>query len=408
MASVDRFWPLEAVESAVSYPRACEEAVVVEEAQPPPPQAFRAEPADASSLLQACMLSLDSGNFIDTKFYAFSRRTKHGDVCAPKPIFASSWVLERKVPQYMKNLLSEDYGGNLTKGSLDGPFPGERDVLGATDSTLYESDSDLEDDDDDNDEEAAGNVQSNSSGLDPEVQVEQASTKRHGTGKIVVLRNFAYPTWKTLIYYLYSGKVAFSRLRSSNTQSAAAEDAGAQANNGPTVPTCSPKSMYKLADELDIKELKELAKKNLESQLSVENIMAELMSSFTSRYDEIREIEVTFACSQGRRALTKPGAPSLGSFPVDVLARNADVISRLVQILALTDSCGEILDIPGAGALPNSCASCGASGDAWMTCSSCGYFPGTGLTRPSPPRIAPRPQPVRSTVYAPASTWFRP
>ncbi|EKM56964.1 uncharacterized protein PHACADRAFT_183528, partial [Phanerochaete carnosa HHB-10118-sp] len=225
------------------------------------------------------MLSLDTGAFIDTKFYTFSRRTKDGNIYAPRPIFASSWVLEQTVPQYMKNLLSGDYGGNLTEGPLGASFPGEQDILNAVDSTGYDSDSDIEDDDDTAESDCGSKL------IKREVQDEPAG--QQGTGKIIVLRNFAYPTWKSLIYYLYSGKITFARLRSLNSQNAGSEDAGAQASTGPRAPTCSPKSMYKLADELDIKGLKELAKKNIESQLSAENILTELMSSFTSRYDEI-------------------------------------------------------------------------------------------------------------------------
>ena len=51
----------------------------------------------------ASKLSLDSGNFIDTKFYAFSRRSQSGCIYSPKAIYANSWILRTKAPQYFEN-----------------------------------------------------------------------------------------------------------------------------------------------------------------------------------------------------------------------------------------------------------------------------------------------------------------
>ena len=48
-------------------------------------------------------LSLDSGSFVDTKFFAFSRRDPSGIVCGPRPIYANSWMLKAKVPQYFES-----------------------------------------------------------------------------------------------------------------------------------------------------------------------------------------------------------------------------------------------------------------------------------------------------------------
>lgn len=59
----------------------------------------------------ASKISLDSGNFVDTKFYAYSRRSKSGGIYSPKAIYANSWILRAKAPQYFENresLLASD------------------------------------------------------------------------------------------------------------------------------------------------------------------------------------------------------------------------------------------------------------------------------------------------------------
>lgn len=62
---------------------------------------------DPVALMQlASKLSLDSGNFVDTKFYAFSRRNTSGAIYAPKAIYANSWMLRAKSPQYFENRMS--------------------------------------------------------------------------------------------------------------------------------------------------------------------------------------------------------------------------------------------------------------------------------------------------------------
>lgn len=62
---------------------------------------------DPVALMQlASKLSLDSGNFVDTKFYAFSRRNASGAIYAPKAIYANSWMLRAKSPQYFENRMS--------------------------------------------------------------------------------------------------------------------------------------------------------------------------------------------------------------------------------------------------------------------------------------------------------------
>ncbi|KZT11404.1 uncharacterized protein LAESUDRAFT_268755 [Laetiporus sulphureus 93-53] len=62
--------------------------------------------------------------------------------------------------------------------------------------------------------------------------------------------------------------------------------------------SCSPKSMYRLAEKYGLAELKQLALNNIRAQLCVQNILVELFSDFTSRYLEVHQLEVDFFCKQ--------------------------------------------------------------------------------------------------------------
>jgi hypothetical protein len=46
--------------------------------------------------------ALVSGDYLDTKFYAYSRRKSSGTVYAPKAVYANSYVLRAKVPEYFE------------------------------------------------------------------------------------------------------------------------------------------------------------------------------------------------------------------------------------------------------------------------------------------------------------------
>jgi len=59
-------------------------------------------------------------------------------------------------------------------------------------------------------------------------------------------------------------------------------------------PQCSPKSMYRLAHKLQLEPLKQIAFKELQKNLKNENILTEVLSKFTSRYPEVREMETSF------------------------------------------------------------------------------------------------------------------
>ncbi|PWZ03690.1 hypothetical protein BCV70DRAFT_170614, partial [Testicularia cyperi] len=173
----------------------------------------------------------------------------------------------------------------------------------------------------------------------------QRSAARSSHGKKrrkVVVRDAAYPTFKSLLYYLYTDTVDFAPLTSSFLSSGVGSEevyAGSGAEGGSTTLVaddsmssrtagsssdafteerrrahtmrrsmieaycqanpnrpnpCSAKSMYKLADKLQIPDLKRRAQEHLASSLTVHNIVWEVFSGFNTRFPDIRKMETDF------------------------------------------------------------------------------------------------------------------
>ncbi|TCD69277.1 hypothetical protein EIP91_008212 [Steccherinum ochraceum] len=96
----------------------------------------------------------------------------------------------------------------------------------------------------------------------------------------------AYKTWQALALYLYDPEdhIAFTPLRSfDRTPLLSNTDHGEW--------RCSPKSMYRLAHKLKLKDLQAKAQKHIEANLTADNIVHELFSDFTWRYQDILRME---------------------------------------------------------------------------------------------------------------------
>ncbi|KIP10838.1 hypothetical protein PHLGIDRAFT_11103 [Phlebiopsis gigantea 11061_1 CR5-6] len=288
------------------------------------------KPQDLMKLV--CKLSLTSGNFIDIKFYAYSRRNATGNVYKPKAIYANSYILRVKSPNYFEPLLQGGYGGYCATGPLHGDFPATFPV--ECDGEGYDSDSDLEDDDEDNapgERKAKATHASERAPADPSTSYEEKGKEAErlegpndkelsagdkeedddgdfsdprSAGTIRLIRNFAYPTWNAFMYYLYTEEVTFAPLRS-QTQTLKSSDAAQNEVTTPVAPQCSPKSMYSLAHELGLDDLMKLAKNDIQTKLCPDNILTELFSSFTSKYDDIRDMEIEYACQAAKDVVTK-------------------------------------------------------------------------------------------------------
>ncbi len=131
----------------------------------------------------------------------------------------------------------------------------------------------------------------------------------------------SYFTFSALIYYLYTDLVDFAPLTSSflpahlsSSSPFSEQDEGrsvaramyeaherrkaliwdyAGENQDKPMPV-SPKSMYRLADKMQLHELKQRAQEDIAKKLTVHNIVWEVFSGFTAQYPEIRKIETDF------------------------------------------------------------------------------------------------------------------
>ncbi|KZT08419.1 uncharacterized protein LAESUDRAFT_757653 [Laetiporus sulphureus 93-53] len=252
-----------------------------------------------SAVERAIKESLQSSMFLDVKFYVFSRRSFAKDgmirVDNPRHVLAISSVLKKA--DYFEKLLSNGFAESGARIPVDSPFP--EDKIPYTNDYDYESDSDLDDDDLASDMDMSEDLKppsrrgkqritpasSNSRGSDG------TSIELAGQCQQIIVNDVAYHTWRALIFYLYFGKVKFLPLRSSGEEERNLEMAKALSDSD-SIPPCSPKSMYRLAEKYGIPELQELSFEAIRARLSAQNIVQEVFSRFTSRYDRVRELEI--------------------------------------------------------------------------------------------------------------------
>ncbi|TFK54297.1 hypothetical protein OE88DRAFT_1806055 [Heliocybe sulcata] len=267
--------------------------------------------------------SITSGSFMDTRFFAYSRRQRSGRVDWPRPVYASSTLLKENSP-YFQALLSKE---GFSESSLT-PFDNSslRDDQLFVDEYDYESDSDLEDELPD---EANVPQESKAGMLPPEPQVEETgiggdsvlvntSEEHHSIdigeesiaqpgllrgrlGCTVFVKDAAHKTFCALVHYLYTGKIRFARLTSENPP----DEVASETADAWRPPPCSPKSMYRLADELGLEALKQLAFDAIQSSISENNIIPETFSKFTSLYDEVQKMEVNLLSKMRQKPLVQ-------------------------------------------------------------------------------------------------------
>ncbi|KAG1753011.1 hypothetical protein EDB19DRAFT_1671073 [Suillus lakei] len=104
------------------------------------------------------------------------------------------------------------------------------------------------------------------------------------TQRMVLVRNTAFTTWASYVYYCYTGQISFYPLKS--------KDPDSRHDKTSETLRCSPKSMYRLAVKLKHTRLEALAFQAIESSLSDSNILDEAFSKFTAQYSDIRKMEV--------------------------------------------------------------------------------------------------------------------
>ncbi|KAI0927678.1 hypothetical protein AcV5_008151 [Taiwanofungus camphoratus] len=248
------------------------------------------KPSISDSVQSALADSLVHGDFTDVKFFLFTRRFRSGQVGKPLPLYANSAVLNAASP-YFSGLLSG--GFRESRGTKrDDEFPANQSPI--SDTYGYDSDSDLGDDDDDKldiSHDARQELPNKKCPVNESDQTSVPSTSetvQEPDGNsicTIVIRDTAFMTWQSLVFYLYTGQLNFAPLKSQGARFLATET---------ELPLCSPKSMYRLADKLGLDELKEHALEDIRSKLSTDNVLDELFSQFTSRYPDVMEVETAF------------------------------------------------------------------------------------------------------------------
>ncbi|TFK48457.1 hypothetical protein OE88DRAFT_1664268, partial [Heliocybe sulcata] len=148
-------------------------------------------------------------------------------------------------------------------------------------------------------------------------QPSPASDGKEPKGEMIVSKKYrniyimdsSYRTYRALLYYLYTGCIAFAPLRSVYNAAKDAAISAAPEGQFPSradynsenalvispgggrenVQWVSAKSMYRLCDKLDVAEVKDVAARFIRNALTPEIVIAELSSQFSSLFPEILE-----------------------------------------------------------------------------------------------------------------------
>lgn len=238
------------------------------------------------------------GELLDTQFYLFSARSKHGNIRVAakiRSLFANDEGLTAD-SKYFNSLLSEKTLKDpaLIEVPLE-HHPASEEIL-SLDDYGYASDSDLDEDEDEEEEDETNETVQDNERLELQANVSAGTTpliKNDGTKGVyrtspnrkILVTDTALNTWQALLYYLYTDESVFAPLRSQGSQTATQLGLGKP-------PPCSPKSMYRLACKIDQDVLRDKALAAIKSSLTEHNILQELSLSLTSRFPPILEMEV--------------------------------------------------------------------------------------------------------------------
>ncbi|KAF7324126.1 hypothetical protein MKEN_00635000 [Mycena kentingensis (nom. inval.)] len=237
--------------------------------------------------------SMAGKDMVDLKFYLFSRRKGFREVTCPKHVYARAALLEGH-SDCLDSIISggDGFGESAVVDLHNHTKPGD-----AASEYDYMSDSDLDEEEQSPEIGAVGASQDVSSsppvmppisedlgsGISaPAAEAAAAAAPPNGMarpGRVIPVGGTAYKTWNALIFYLYTNKISFTQNPSPIQE----------------IPTCSAKSMYRLADKLGLEPLKALAFTAVKAHLTTENIVREVFSTFTCMYSEVQEAQVTFA-----------------------------------------------------------------------------------------------------------------
>ncbi|KAF9778364.1 hypothetical protein BJ322DRAFT_495081 [Thelephora terrestris] len=251
-------------------------------------------------LLEVLNDSISSGKFVDTKIILFSRRNSSGTVCKPRALYANSSVL-RTVP-YFNDLLFGKFGEAESK-SFSEPLEDTE----SADDYGYCSDSDLEEDEDGSTSSKVAQGQTTlarGNGSDPfnfpPIENKPPPTcgeyqEHPEKGKVIKIQDMAFITFQAFVLYLYTNSIEFAPYGTEDNRKPRSAEIISVSEN--SIPRPSPKSIYRLADKYDVPALKKLASESIRDNLKHCDIVGEIFSKFTSRYDEVRAMQINHLAS---------------------------------------------------------------------------------------------------------------
>ncbi|KIK82044.1 hypothetical protein PAXRUDRAFT_832440 [Paxillus rubicundulus Ve08.2h10] len=279
--------------------------------------------------------SLLGEELIHTQFHLFSSRShKNATVGNPRVLCVNN-VIAAESSSYFANLLNREEGFS-DAAIFD--FDESQDLLDTTSfgDYGYENDSDLDDEDGDEAENLKITLDINNSacGNNPSVNQELNIALGHDGNKFtpvkssstlddlasnvlisgplrpmqsrhIFVKDTAFRTWKALCFYLYTGRVTFSDIKSQGK----APTGALNCTDNP--PRCSPKSMYRLAYKVGLESLASKALKAISKRLTQTNIIHELSLVLPSRYPLILQTELDALFSNIDSVVVKSTLPSL-------------------------------------------------------------------------------------------------
>ncbi|KAF9645618.1 hypothetical protein BDM02DRAFT_3271586 [Thelephora ganbajun] len=242
---------------------------------------------------------ISSGRFIDTKIILYSRRGPSDTACRPRALYANSHVL--KTVPYFSTLLSGTFAEAESK---DFSQPIDEDEC--TESYGYCSDSDLEDEDDavKVGETSKKAVPLRGHPFDPfcfpiDDKESAPACGEHkecaGKGTVIKVHDVAFITFQALLVYLYTSHINFAPYGSEENRKSRSSEIVSLSEG--SIPRPSPKSIYRLADKYDLPLLKRLALDNIRDGLKQCDTVEEVFSRFSSKYEDIRTMQVNHLAS---------------------------------------------------------------------------------------------------------------
>ncbi|KAF8444675.1 hypothetical protein L210DRAFT_3642925 [Boletus edulis BED1] len=264
--------------------------------------------------------SLATGKPFDVKFLTPSTRSTSGKTGDPLPTYASLSVVEEHVDLSF-SVLREGWMNALAPPDDTGTKCLRE--ISCSDEYDHELDSDFEDEDEAppcnssserdlaarEDQQSDGGTERSSSSFSSfdlekasdqgsvDHQLEEIINAMHlkesssnaDCERTVEIKFAAHRTWHAFLWYCYTGTLEFSKLRS-QVGPGGLHLHVTPLEGGP--PACSPKSMYRLADLVGDKDLKAKALAAIKERMIEENVLSEAFSVFTSKYPEVRQVQL--------------------------------------------------------------------------------------------------------------------